>query len=366
MQFLSCIKNSALYGGLDKDSYNRHKNSLMAEDLKNLSNYIAVVTLLFLVLTLVSTISFGYASTNTRIYTLGTLAMAVLFCIGKTRWIRNCKNYTCNAIQVYAFMIIIYCEATALAIQHVDLLAVTFICVLLVVPLLFSQRPIITILLQSVCVGAFCVIVNIYKLPPIAMADIWNAITFGVVSILLILFAIPVRIKNHVQTEMIREMSIKDMLTGLKNRNSYEMDCERLEKLDAKPICIYADVNGLHALNNCKGHDAGDEMLKTVARELKRYFGCNHTYRVGGDEFICFCFGLDSVRVEWSIDEIKKRLAEKGYHVSFGYSKPESQQDSLHIIIKGAETCMYKAKHDYYQMPGNDRRIRNQVISQEE
>ena len=363
MEFLTYIKNATLYGGLDKASYNRHRDSLMREDSKNLSKYVVVVALLFLLLAAVSAISSGYASSNTLIYMGGALAMAMLFCVKKTKWLRDCENYTCNAIQIYTFMAIIYCEAIALAIRHTDLLAVTFICMLLVLPLLFSQRPIWTIALQFVCVGAFCIIVNMYKIPEVARADNWNAITFGIVSILVILFAIPVRIKAHMQTEIIREMSIKDMLTGLKNRNSYEMDCERLERLDAKPICIYADVNGLHELNNKSGHDAGDDMLKSVSSELKRYFGSKYTYRVGGDEFICFCLGLDSIEVKWSIDEINKKLAEKGYHVSFGYSKPESQQDSLHTILKRAEARMYKDKRDYYQIPGNDRRMRNQVVS---
>ena len=53
-------------------------------------------------------------------------------------------------------------------------------------------------------------------------------------------------------------------------------------------VCVYADANGLHELNNEQGHDAGDRMLQTVAREMQSRFGDAHTYRVGGDEFVAF------------------------------------------------------------------------------
>ena len=42
--------------------------------------------------------------------------------------------------------------------------------------------------------------------------------------------------------------------------------------------CVYLDVNGLHELNNTRGHAAGDEMLKTVAAKVRDIFGEEYSY----------------------------------------------------------------------------------------
>ena len=55
--------------------------------------------------------------------------------------------------------------------------------------------------------------------------------------------------------------------------------------------CVYADANGLHELNNSQGHEAGDKMLKSVARALAEEFEDGSVFRIGGDEF---CILTDS------------------------------------------------------------------------
>ena len=64
-------------------------------------------------------------------------------------------------------------------------------------------------------------------------------------------------------------MSEIDMLTGVRNRNSYEQNLSIYPSLCKKNLsCIFADLNGLHELNNTKGHEAGDKMLQFVAGKL--------------------------------------------------------------------------------------------------
>lgn len=52
--------------------------------------------------------------------------------------------------------------------------------------------------------------------------------------------------------------------------------------------CIYIDANGLHEINNARGHLAGDQMLRFIADTLKVSFGEEALYRIGGDEFVVF------------------------------------------------------------------------------
>ena len=67
-----------------------------------------------------------------------------------------------------------------------------------------------------------------------------------------------------------RKWGIRDKLTGLKNRNSYQSALESYENnTDSNFFCIYVDADGLHDINNQYGHEAGDNLLKTVAKGNK-------------------------------------------------------------------------------------------------
>lgn len=149
-----------------------------------------------------------------------------------------------------------------------------------------------------------------------------------------------------------------DVLTGLLNRNSYE------EKLTSYPAgcrenltCIYADVNGLHELNNSSGHAAGDKMLQTVAHTIQCHFGTGDTYRIGGDEFVAFVRDEAEETIQAQIGEIIAFLEKEGYHVSVGICRQEAPIE-MDAMIKQAEKNMYIEKNRYYEQIGVDRRRR--------
>ena len=57
-------------------------------------------------------------------------------------------------------------------------------------------------------------------------------------------------------------LSETDLLTGLFNRNSYEQKLKTYSSMCNQVLpCVYVDVNGLHELNNTRGHAAEDKML---------------------------------------------------------------------------------------------------------
>ena len=119
-------------------------------------------------------------------------------------------------------------------------------------------------------------------------------------------------------------------------------------------ICIYADTDGLHALNDEKGHYAGDEFLKLCAKSMMDGFG-EDCYRIGGDEFIAFTESMDEADVRTVLNEITRKLNEKQYHMSFGIC---SLQEGMGIsdMIYNAEQEMYRSKNDYYLSTNKKRR----------
>ena len=150
------------------------------------------------------------------------------------------------------------------------------------------------------------------------------------------------------------KLATTDLLTNLKNRNAYEQILAQYEEdAPADLSCVYADVNGLHELNNSQGHAAGDKMLQTVAKVFVEYFGEEHVYRIGGDEFLIF--------METNLDKVsekalaaKEKIMEAGYHVSVGTASGGNAVS----VVKVAELRMYEDKKRYYMGQGDRRKSR--------
>ncbi len=154
----------------------------------------------------------------------------------------------------------------------------------------------------------------------------------------------------------IRERGDRDMLTGVYNRNRYERDIARMKAEHVESLaCVYVDVNGLHEMNNTQGHDKGDLMLQTVAAEIRKQFGDERTYRIGGDEFIAFAYGADREDVEILSGKLAAALEKMDYHISVGVEW-EREPSSLDVLIKSAESKMYAEKKKYYAQKAHDRR----------
>lgn len=82
-------------------------------------------------------------------------------------------------------------------------------------------------------------------------------------------------------------LSLTDSLTGLLNRAAYAAHLARLEAARVVPTSvIVADLNGLKAVNDRRGHDAGDRLIRRFGRVLaERVPASAHAARIGGDEF---------------------------------------------------------------------------------
>lgn len=157
----------------------------------------------------------------------------------------------------------------------------------------------------------------------------------------------------------LQRMGERDALTGLYNRNRYELDRPNLASACRESLCcVFLDANGLHELNNSLGHQAGDTMLRAVAGEIGTCFGTRYTYRVGGDEFIIFVCDEPEEETQKRIRAMVEVLEKKGYSISAGCVWAKVPLEDMEGFIKSAEKQMYLEKQRYYQDPANDRRAR--------
>ena len=105
-------------------------------------------------------------------------------------------------------------------------------------------------------------------------------------------------------------LSKTDTLTGLRNRFSYEAQTEYYEqKAPEQLACIYADADGLHRMNDERGHFAGDVFLKNCAGALKERFG-EQCYRIGGDEFLIYAENMEETAIRAAEEEMYKNKSE--------------------------------------------------------
>lgn len=173
-----------------------------------------------------------------------------------------------------------------------------------------------------------------------------------------VMLSFSMAIKNIISFQAIEEMGSTDRLTGLKNRNSYQIALERYELAqDFDLTCVYIDADGLHDINNQYGHEAGDQLLKTVAEVLKTELKTEDVYRIGGDEFVAFLRGLSSKQVEETIKRAEKQIEARGYHISVGTESRE-RIPFVYEMVKQAEVKMYEAKHQYHETRGEMYRVR--------
>lgn len=190
-----------------------------------------------------------------------------------------------------------------------------------------------------------------------------NPLLFGVLAIeVLLMGAYLIWLWKYTKKELKEKQKLAetDVLTGLLNRNCYEKNLPEYPGRYRKSLtCIYIDVNGLHELNNRKGHVHGDKMLKTVGKAVQNRFGSKDTYRIGGDEFVAFVGDEETEEIRKKLDEITLSLQEKDYHVSIGLCRQELPVD-MESLIKNAEMEMYQEKKKYYKrhaVPRRSRRI---------
>lgn len=100
----------------------------------------------------------------------------------------------------------------------------------------------------------------------------------------LIAVCIAVHLFKRISNPMYKDMANTDFLTGLKNRNAFELDIENRQ--DKRLGILIADLNGLKKINDELGHQIGDEYIRRAAVILSKCASIHPVYRFGGDEFV--------------------------------------------------------------------------------
>ena len=113
--------------------------------------------------------------------------------------------------------------------------------------------------------------------------------------------------------ERAQKVAEEDYLTGLPNRRSFDKLLER-ERLAAEQkgdtLCLaFCDIDHFKKVNDVHGHQAGDRVIRAVARKLKK-IADNHCWvaRHGGEEFAVLFRGITLEEAKLRLDEVRLEL----------------------------------------------------------
>ena len=167
------------------------------------------------------------------------------------------------------------------------------------------------------------------------------------------LIAVLVATRDVTAIKRAEELSFRDKLTGLRNRNYLESRGEELVRAGDRPVSVVmADCNYLKRTNDTMGHEWGDVLLQRVAGALRDAAGKDClVMRIGGDEFLLVCPRTAEDAANAVVERARRLLAEASdddltLSVSFGVACVGEGDDvtSFDEAFRQADEAMYEEK----------------------
>jgi diguanylate cyclase (GGDEF)-like protein len=161
-----------------------------------------------------------------------------------------------------------------------------------------------------------------------------------------------------------RNAAMHDNLTGLPNRELFK---DRLEHGIAQAkrhrwmlAVLFIDLDDFKGINDTHGHQAGDDVLQTIATRLAHNARTDDSVsRYGGDEFLYLLTSLHEQNdiamiaakiLAWTQAAIELRIEDRSLHVSLkasiGIAVFPQDGDTADLLIKRADEAMYRAKEN--------------------
>jgi diguanylate cyclase (GGDEF)-like protein len=131
--------------------------------------------------------------------------------------------------------------------------------------------------------------------------------------------------------------------------DALERELARVERDGGEVTLVMLDIDHFKRLNDTRGHQAGDEVLRRVAATLREQ---QRTYdvaaRYGGEEFALIAPGLSHADALHAGERIRRAIAENGCEVtaSVGVATFPTDAGGPDALVAAADEALYRSKHD--------------------
>ena len=195
-----------------------------------------------------------------------------------------------------------------------------------------------------------------------------------------------IAIERKQSEDRIHFLANHDVLTGLPNRTLLKDRLSQAilnaERYDRWVTVVFVDLDNFKIVNDSMGHNAGDELLKTVASRMLNCVRATDTVvRLGGDEFVILLVDQPKSAdiISATIQKLRAAIAEsvhlggRGLRVtsSMGIANYPSDGMDADTLIANADAAMYRAKEigrDNFQFytPELNTKVHEKFLLQEE
>ena len=156
----------------------------------------------------------------------------------------------------------------------------------------------------------------------------------------------------------LENLATHDTLTGLPNRylmfDRLNQLLVRAERYRSRFAVLFIDLDGFKRVNDSRGHDVGDFVLRAVAERLRQSVRAADTVaRIGGDEFVIL---VDALRAGPDATTLAQKIqgvlgkpfplpgGAAKVTVSIGISRYPEDGDAADVLLKAADVAMYRSK----------------------
>jgi diguanylate cyclase (GGDEF)-like protein/PAS domain S-box-containing protein len=160
--------------------------------------------------------------------------------------------------------------------------------------------------------------------------------------------------------QQLHQQATRDPLTGLYNRRRFDEELARMLadaiRRDITIGLLAVDLDGFKPINDKYGHQAGDEVLTTLAHEVGSTIRKAETFfRLGGDEFALLVSDTNRTDMMGLAQRINNKVASLQFSfdggktqvqltASLGIAMFPDHADSAEVLIAEADRAMYAAK----------------------
>ena len=158
--------------------------------------------------------------------------------------------------------------------------------------------------------------------------------------------------------QQLEEVALTDVLTGLPNRRhalrSLAHAWQESEREGNAMACLMVDADGFKLVNDRHGHEAGDDVLRELARRLRHSVRTDDVVcRLGGDEFLVICprTPLDGAlqlgeKLRAAVAELRVPVGDGAWQgsISVGAAARTAEVPSVDALVKVADQAVYAAK----------------------
>ncbi len=160
--------------------------------------------------------------------------------------------------------------------------------------------------------------------------------------------------------QRLRTLAENDSLTGLANRYYFDESLRtaipRANRLNDQLALLFLDLDNFKIINDSMGHDAGDQLLKEVARRLLHVVRNGDVVcRLGGDEFAILAHNFESqepiiLLAERILEDLRRPIliknTEQFISASIGVATYPDAGNNASDMLKAADLAMYRAKRE--------------------